>query len=254
VSTLAQAAQDALVVVDGVSVSSGSNALTEVIPGLALNVNQVSAAPVSIQVKSDTVALKQNIQGFVDAYNILNKTLSEATKYESSSKTAGPLQGDATTTGLAFSLRNLLQSSVNGGGLQRLSDAGIELQRDGSLKVNASRLDQALTNLSTVKGLFSTTTLDKSDPARGLAWRLKDFAQGVLAADGVVSGKSGAIKSAIQRNANDQTRINDRASLVEARLKSQYTQLDATMARMNALNTYVTQQISLWNKVSSSDK
>ena len=254
VSTLAQAAQNALVVVDGVSVISSANALTEVIPGITINVSQVSAAPVSIQVKSDTAALKQNIQGFVDAYNTLNKTLSDATKYESSSKTAGPLQGDATTTGLAFSLRNLLQSSVNGGALQRLSDAGIELQRDGSLKINASRLDQALTNLSAVKGLFSRATQDQSDPARGLGWRLRDFAQGALAVDGLVSGKSGALKSAIQRNSDDQTRINDRASLVEARLKAQYTQLDATMARMNALNTYVTQQISLWSKTSSSDK
>ena len=42
--------------------------------------------------------------------------------------------------------------------------------------------------------------------------------------------------------------MNDRLTTTEARLRKQYSTLDASMSSLTALNTYVTQQIAQWNK------
>ncbi len=42
----------------------------------------------------------------------------------------------------------------------------------------------------------------------------------------------------------------DRASRAEARYLAQYNAMDAAVSRMNSLNAYVAQQVTLWNKSS----
>jgi flagellar hook-associated protein 2 len=42
--------------------------------------------------------------------------------------------------------------------------------------------------------------------------------------------------------------VNERATLVETRLKQRYSVLDAQMGQLTALNAYVTQQVTLWNR------
>ncbi len=39
-----------------------------------------------------------------------------------------------------------------------------------------------------------------------------------------------------------------RLSATEARLRKQYSALDAQMAQFTALNTYIAQQVAQWNK------
>ena len=45
--------------------------------------------------------------------------------------------------------------------------------------------------------------------------------------------------------------MNDRADRAEVRYLAQYNAMDANVAKFNALNTYITQQITLWNQSSS---
>ena len=55
-------------------------------------------------------------------------------------------------------------------------------------------------------------------------------------------------QSQIVSNQKDQAKFNDRLSQIEARLRAQYSTLDKTMSKANALSQYVTQQITTWNK------
>jgi flagellar hook-associated protein 2 len=50
------------------------------------------------------------------------------------------------------------------------------------------------------------------------------------------------------RNTVSQTKVTAQATLFEARLRKQYSALDSQMANLNALNAYVTQQVTTWNK------
>lgn len=242
-----QAAQNAEATINGVAVTSPKNTLTEVLGGLTLNLNQVTTAPVEVVVAKDTGSIKKNIEEFITAYNTLNATLSDATAYDASSKTAGPLQGDSVTNGLQRAFRGLLSSVNNTGStFSRLADVGITAQLGGALSLNSTKLTAAFSDVENVQKLF--TNFGGTDSTNGFGVRIKDFANGLLSASGAVTNKTNAVKKAIDNNATEQTKISNRATLVEERLKKQYTALDTKMASLTALNAYVAQQVTTWNK------
>ena len=93
------------------------------------------------------------------------------------------------------------------------------------------------------------SNVNVSNPANnGFAKKLADWADGLLASDGRLPGKTKSIQSQIVSNQKDQARFNDKLAQIEARLRAQYSALDATMSKANALSQYVSQQITTWNK------
>lgn len=244
-----QAALDAEFTVNGVAVTSASNKISDVIPGVALQLSQVTVAPVEILVENDLDDVQKNIQSFVDAYNAVNQTLSDATKYTAATKTGGPLQGDSTTVGLQNALRAMLGSTSTGSTFSYLSDVGLERQTDGSLKVNQTKLTDAKLDLANLKNLFATNNDDTT--TNGFGIKVRDFSRGLVAFDGAVTNKSSALQASIKRNSDDQERVTDRAARVETQLYRQYTALDAQMAQLTALSSYVTAQLAVWNKSTS---
>lgn len=244
--TQTQAGQNALATVNGVSISTASNRLTDTLPGLTLQLSQVTTAPVEIEVKTDLEAAKKAIQGFVDAYNTLSTTLTNATRYDEGTKTAGALQGDATAVGLQNALRAMMRSTTASAPFGNLSQLGIEMKTGGKLEIKASKLDEALSNYDGVKALFTTTSADPT--ARGFGLKVKAFADGLVAADGLVNSKTSSIQASIKRNGQEQERVNERASRVEVRLLAQYNAMDANVSRLNGLGSFVSQQIMMWNR------
>lgn len=245
-SFVGQTALDAKVNINGVDITSATNKMVNVTPGVTLQLSQLTTAPAEVTIAPDLDVVQKNIQTFVDAYNALNTTIGEATKYVAATKKGGPLQGDATTLGLQTALRSMLGSSSVGSTFARLSDAGIERQTDGSLKINSTKLTSAQQDLTNLKNLFTT---DNANPmTNGFGLKVRDFSRAMVAFDGQVTSKSTALQASITRNSKDQDRVNERASRVEAQLYKQYTALDAQMAQLNGLSSFVTAQLAVWNK------
>lgn len=245
-----QAAQNAEATINGVAVSSSKNTLTDVIDGLSLTLSQVTTSAVDVTVAKDTASITKNVQDFITAYNALNTTLNEATVYDASTKTAGPLQGDSVANGLQRALRSLMgSSSATGSTFSRLADVGITSQLGGALELDSKKFSSALSDLPNLQLLF--TNFGAEDTRNGFGLRIKNFANGLLAASGTVTNKTNAVKKAIENNTVEQAKVNTRASNLETRLKAQYSALDTKMASLTALNSYVTQQVATWNKSTS---
>jgi len=243
-----QAGRNAQATINGVPVSSASNSLSDAIPGLKLQFSEVTTGQVEVTLAPDLASVRKNMDDFVAAYNALNKTLSDATRYDAESRTAGVLQGDPTAVGLQNALRNLLGSSSTGSTFARLADVGISLQVGGALAVNGSKRDAALQDLDNLKKLF---TADNGNPlTNGFGLKVKDFARGLLATGGLVTNRSEALEAAANRNLDAQAKVTDRIALVEKRLRAQYSALDLKMGNLTALNAFVAQQVTLWNKSS----
>lgn len=244
--SLSQSGQNALATVNGVSVSSASNRLADTLPGMTIQLSQVTTAPVEIDVSADTEAVRANVQAFVDAYNTLNSTLSNATRYDAGTKKAGALQGDSTATGLQNALRGMMRSVTSGTPYTRLADVGIELKAGGALALDAGKFDASLSNLEGLKNLFTVDT--GSATTEGFGRKIKTFAEGLIDADGLVSTKASALQKSIDRNGLEQEKVNDRAARAETRYLAQYNAMDAAVAKLSGLNAFVSQQITLWNK------
>lgn len=245
--SLTQAALNTKATINGVAVSSQGNKL-EAIAGVTLNVTKLIPLnePAEITIKRDTAAAKTSINNFVASYNAISSALAEMTKYDAATKTGGTLQGDSTAVSLQATLRRMVGGSGPGGSsFSRLSDLGVEFQKDGSLKVNDTKLDAALTKPDDVKAFFMADS--GSEGGNGLALRLKDFAAGLLNTSGTLSTRSDALKSASDRNTKEQERMSDRIGKTQARLEAQYSRLDASMGKLNALSNYMNQQVTQWN-------
>lgn len=241
-----QSAENAQATINGVPITSASNTLSGTLTGMTIQLSQETTAPVNIDVTNDTEAIRSNVKAFVDAYNTLNTTLTSALRYDEATKTAGPLQGDATTVGLQNALRGMMRSVSASTPYSRLSDVGIELKSGGKLEIDATKMDAALDNLDDLKALFTSTSNDAT--ATGFGWKIKNFAEGLIDADGTVSNKTDALKASIKRNSLDQDRVNEKAARSEKRLLAQYNAMDAAVGSLNGLSAFVSQQIIMWNK------
>ncbi len=238
--------RNALATVNGIPVESASNELGSVIEGLTFRLRKEGASA-DIAVTSDRAAVKTAVQGFADAYNALSKAIAEQTKYDPASKTGGPLQGDSAATGLLRQLRSLVNAGSGAStAFPRLSDIGLELQRDGTLSVNATKLDRATANLAELKKAFAN--VDTANPANdGFARRYAQLAQRVLGVDGALTSRTEGLREQLSRNSEDQARLQTRIERFQARLVAQYTAMDANLSRLNALQGYVTQSLAALN-------
>ncbi|HRL90135.1 MAG TPA: flagellar filament capping protein FliD [Comamonas denitrificans] len=249
--TTPQNAQNAKVELNGLVVESSSNTFANTIPGMSFTVSEVTSTAATLNVKADTEAMKKNIQEFVDTYNELNDLLTQSTKYVEESKTAGVLQGDSATVSLQNSLRMLTQGiSGSTGGLTRLAEIGIQMQEGGKLSTDTTKLDKALTNLEGLKGLFANKA-DALGQGGGIAVNFKNFTDKLLSFDGTLNTKTDSLERTLKSNSAEQTKVNTRADTLEKRLYAQYSALDTKMASLNALNAYVSQMVTTWNKAKS---
>ncbi len=245
--TQTQAAQNSNISIDGITVSSATNTVSDAVPGVTLNLLSKTTSPVQITVGVDKDAVKAKIDAFQTAYNKVNSNLADLTKYDAASKKAGTLQGDSTAVGLQNILRTMLGANgPTGTTISRLSDMGLELQRDGSLSTNSKKLSTALENLSDLNTFF--TASNGSAASNGIAKRLNDFIRTANGVDGNISGRSSALQSAITRNSKDQEAFSSRLTKKQAQLYAQFNALDTKMGTLSSLNSFITQQVAQWNK------
>ncbi|GAB4088063.1 flagellar filament capping protein FliD [Hydrogenophaga soli] len=241
------AAQDATATVNGsISVTSSTNTFSNVVSGVTLTAKEVMTTAADITVSANRGAITGAVDSFVKAYNDLNAMLQELTKYDAGTKQAGLLQGDSTAVSLQSALRGMLQSSSTGSAYARLADVGISAELGGNLVVDKTKLSAALDNGTEVKKLF--TTDNHNTATNGFALKFKKFADGLLATDGFFSNKDASFKRSLDSNTKEQARVNDKIARVTAALNRRYNALDTQMSNMNALNNYVSQQVTKWNK------
>lgn len=247
--TLAQSAANAQLTINNIPISSASNTLTGVLDGLTVKVSRVTTGPVDLAVARDSEAIKKTITAFADAYNNLVKLMHEQTAYDEGSKKAGVLQGDRGAVGLLNRLRTMIGANSDASAtFRRLSDIGLDPQRDGTLKIDNTKLDSAIGRLDELKAFFSRDDVGTAND--GFATTLRQFADMTLASDGVLAARQDGLRSRIDRIDDRTAQLEDRLVLTEKRLREQYTRLDSNMASLSALQSYVSQQVTSWNKSS----
>ena len=249
--TLAQAAANTQATINGIAVTSSSNTLDGVIDGITFTLGKVTTQPVTVNVTRNTDAIKQKLSDLVSAYNQLNTFLSQATHYDAATKQAALLQGDGTTTGIQNQLHALIgQKSGASSTFGTLSSLGVQVQKDGSLKLDDTAFTNAVANLPELTKALAKVDLTTA-ANNGFGKRFSVWTTGLLASNGSLPGKTAAIQAQIASNQKDQTSLSDRLDQTEARMRAQYSALDATMSQANALAKYVTQQFYSNNSFSS---
>lgn len=152
-------AENAAFTVDGISVNKTSNSVSDVIPGITLDLQKTTASPVTLNISRDTASVTTLVQGFAKAYNDLNKTLQDLSSYNPTTKEGAVLQGDSTVRMLLSEIRSIINTPVTntGGAYSTLSQIGVSIQKDGTMAVDTTKLNAAIDkNPNDVASLFVT--------------------------------------------------------------------------------------------------
>ena len=233
--------------INNLPVESATNSLDNVIDGVSLKLAAQTTSAVNVTVTRDTASMKQAVQDFITSYNNLVGLLRDQTKYDAGSKTAGTLQGDRTAITLQSQLRSMLgANSIASASFVRASDIGLDIQTDGTIKLNSSKLDTALANPTELGKFFSAA--GGSNATDGLGERLQKLATSWTSFDGALTGRTAGLKKLMEMNSTRQATLEQRVAVTEARLRAQYSALDAQMANLNGLQSYVSQQVTNWSK------
>jgi flagellar hook-associated protein 2 len=165
-----QTATDANLTVAGVTYKRSTNAITDIIPGLTLNLKATTSTtatdgtvtagtPVSLSLARDTTQVKTNITALATAYNDLNNILNEVSNPKSTLPTYGAtLVGDSMVRQVRTQVRDMMvgTSSSPGTNVGALWQMGVSIDSAGLMAVDATKLDTALkTNFADVVTTFT---------------------------------------------------------------------------------------------------
>jgi flagellar hook-associated protein 2 len=155
------AGEDAVLVVDGVTVTKTENTIDDVIAGVTLNLLKEDAGTsVTLNVDRDIDAILEKINTMVAGYNEVSGYISTQQSYDmDTQEKGGVLFGDGTLSSVKSELQSTMIQTVWGVSSQfsSLGLVGINLGNDGTLSVDTDKLSGYLrTNFNDVRGLFAS--------------------------------------------------------------------------------------------------
>jgi flagellar hook-associated protein 2 len=149
--------QNATLSINGITITSASNTVNDAVQGAAITLSK--AGSTTLALTNNSAGVQNAINTFVKGYNDLQSTFKSLTGFDASTKKGGVLTGDAAARGAQSQVRSALSSAVNGlgGNLTTLSSIGLSFQKDGTLSVDSTKLQSALSNnFKEISGLFAT--------------------------------------------------------------------------------------------------
>lgn len=231
-----QTASDANFTLNGIAASSSTNTVTGVLDSVTLNLLKETTTATTLTVTKDsTTSLTASINGFIKGFNEATKAMKDLGYYDAGTKKAGALQGDNALRAAQSQVRSMLQTTAGGSSTyQTLSDIGIALQSDGTLKLDSSKLAKAIE--ADYAGV--TTLVSK------VGSTFKEGIEGLVGTSGTISAATDSTNRMIKELGKRQTALLDRLTQVEARYRKQFSALDSLVASMNKTSSYLTQQLA----------
>lgn len=238
-----RAGEDAALTVNNIAISSAKNKVEGAIQGVTLNLAELNiatgeTASITVNIERDTLKQREAITGFVKAFNDLKGTIGTLTAFNAETGTVGKLLGDSAVRTIESRLRSVLTGGVEGGEFSTLSQLGITLQRDGTLKVDDDNLSDLVANNPQALSAFFAG----DNKEGGLAGKLGASIEQMLGNNGVLKG---AITGAENRVKSLDTRFERMEKTIEgtiSRYRNQFSQLDVMIAQMNSMSSYLMQQ------------
>ena len=236
--TQARAGSDATFSVDGLPMTRASNDVSDAVGGVGFKLTGVGST--NVGVARDLTKMRTALDEMVKAYNSASGTMKSQSSYDPAGRSGGPLNGESSIRTVQAQLRKTITTSygVDGDAFRTLSSLGVTISSSGTLSVDSTKYEAAM----------------GADPVAASA-RLGEFSRaltsaldGALGSGGAITARTDGIQTAIQRNNDQQTRIESRLAAVEARYRSQFSALETMMSRMNSTSSFLTSQLSNSNK------
>jgi flagellar hook-associated protein 2 len=226
------------------SFTRATNTFSDVLDGVTITL-KASTGSTDLTVALDASGTQSKVQALIDGYNSVIQTINGQSQIQTSSTGAvqtGAFTGDATPALIRRSLAAAIATNV-GGSLGTLARLGITTQKDGTLVLDAAKLQAALTSdPQSVSDLLAGTG-SRDGIADLVSARVATFTRTV---SGTLAAKQAALDSQIARLGKDIDRAQARLTVTESTLRVKFANLEQVVSRIQSTgNALVTQLTNL---------
>lgn len=239
-----QTASDAKIKVDGVSYTRTSNSINDVLLGVTFNLKATTSSAASLDLTRDTTTIKDKIATLVQSYNDAVSMLGVVSDPKSTVETYGAtLVGDSTVRMVKQQLRSLFTnvSSTPGTSVGSLWQMGISIDEKGTMSVDSTKLDTALTDnfadvMKTFTGNQNNVSAYTVAPA-GIAGDAVKSLTKMLSATGILQTQSTNAETQNTKYRDDLTKLGVRMDSLLARYQKQFAAMDSLVGSINSQKT-----------------
>jgi len=227
----ADQAKNAIIEVDGISISSDTNKFENAVQDITITALKASEdnETAGLVIDVDKATVEANINDFVEKFNNAIDTIEYHTQIGSA------LNGDSSMRSLKSQLVNTLSSMVTGAGnFESLYDIGLGLSKEGDLEKDSlvRSLDDALTDSYDDVGTIFTAP-------DGIATVFADLLDNYLESDGAMKFRQDSIEGELKQLETDKDNHAYRIEQFEIRLRKQYSSLDVLIAQMKSSGSFL---------------
>lgn len=240
-ANLYQAAQDASVKVDGVTVTRPTISVVGVIPGVTLALSKVSSTDAVVSVASDPTALGTKVAAFVTAYNDVVRAGQTAAGYGATKAQNSQLAGDSAIRGVLGRLSAIFSAPISGtsGLYSTLGSVGVGTNKDGILQLDKTKLSAAVAaDATAVARIFVT---DPTQQATGVMATFSTMVTSMIdAPDSLVAARVSGLQTKSKGIAKKTDEMQARIDTYTTRLRAQFTAMDQAVAAYKSSGTSLT--------------
>ena len=230
---------------NGLSLTSSTNQITDIVDGVDVTLSSITTSSVSLSVTRDSSKITGFVESFVSAYNSYVGSSKSLIKYDATTGEAGSLQGDAMSRAMLSQVRGLITGTYSdvGGNYDALTDIGVTLQADGSLKIDNAKLDTAVrTDLDSLEKLFVGQTVSGTT-YKGLATKLDELMDSFLDETGLLPVKLEALDARIVDIEKDRAVFDARMLALEERTLRKFNAMDLLLGEITSTGEMLKAQL-----------
>ncbi len=231
-------AHNAKVKLDGFDIEVQENKLTDLIPGVTIDLKKAKPGEeFSLKISEDTEAISTKVTDLVGKLNAVLKFIKEQNTMNEKTDTSRTLGGDSVLQSLEGRIHTALFKDVETDfGFHRVSELGMTFNRNGQIDFDQKKFKAILdTDYNLVSQILTGTFNDEKGKTTGLMDHLTDLTTTTLRTpDGLISSRKNTFQSNI---AQIDKRISDKKKALEEKekhLKDKFARLEGTMSKIRA--------------------
>jgi flagellar hook-associated protein 2 len=245
-----QVAKDAELTVDGVQVSSPTNTVSGVIPGVSLTLRGTNyPQATSLVLANDTSQITTRVNALATAYNDANNLMKEVTDPKSTLATyGGTMVGNSTVQMLRDQMRQMVQvksDTAPSKSVAYLHDIGVQIDSKGVMTVDSVKLDSAVnTDFTNTVSLLTGNQEQLSEYAvatpAGIAGVASRKLSAMLSSTGSLTAESANATSNVAKYQDDLKALDDRMQRLLERYTKQFAAMDSIVGQSKSTQTGLT--------------
>ncbi len=239
-----QSAEDAVLNVNGMAMTSSTNRITDAIAGTTLDLFTTTTGAANLDFSRDTSTVKTKIQALVTAYNDATSMLNVVSDPKSTVETYGAtLAGNSIVNSVRSQMRSLItsDSSSPSGGLTALRDIGLSISKTGELELDSTKLENALQyKFDNVVTLLTSNREKQSSYSvlpSGSAGEAVKKLTALLDTSSALTSQSANLTTKITAYNKELAALDTRMAAILARYNKQFATMESMVGQSKSLQT-----------------